>query len=224
MPGAPSAAAAHHLVIHHVGVEIAVVRGHVVAHINADVIVRILGIAVGHGQHQAVDAGNAVQLVNVPGEHAVDPHLGGGAAHAVSQSPHIGKVGVDQPGAVGFPQAVAVGIAALAAVNILPAVVVGHQAVLCQAQGGGSARGFGAGGQRGKGGNQNGQGQQQAQRSAAPFGQMLCGVLGHGIFLLTVEKSIQKPAASFPQKAGLPCVYKNGWLSFISKGYKSVTL
>ena len=121
---------------------------------------------VGHRHHQAVDAGDAVQLVKVPGEHAVDPHLGGYAPLAVSKGALVAEVGVDKPGAVRFPQAVAVGVRALAAVDILPVVPVGHQAVLCQAQRGGGA-----------GHNQR---QQDAQRPSALVCQVFRSIHSQG--------------------------------------------
>ena len=82
VPGGPAPAAVHHGAVAHVGAVVAVVRRHVVAQVDADVAVGGVAVVVGHRHHQAVDAGDAVQLVKVPGKRAVVLYLGRNAAIA----------------------------------------------------------------------------------------------------------------------------------------------
>ena len=161
VPGGPVPTAAHHGLTAHIIIGIAVVHSHVVADIDANVTVESISVIVGHGQHQAVNTGDAVQLVNVPGEDTIVLYLGAGPSIDAGDVAQIFKIGINQSSAVGNPHAVH-GFS-LSAVLIQPAVGMGHDAVLTQSQRGGSTRCFGRQSQAGKGSHQYRQGQQKAQ-------------------------------------------------------------
>ena len=142
MPGGPVSAAAHHRLPAHIVLRIAVIRGFVIADINADVPVNARAgiVIIRHGQCQAVNVGNS--LADVVGKNAVVLHLAGGAAPAVTQGPCIGEIGVEQASTVRTP-----GIAhrlTLAAGNVEPAVPMGLDAVGGHSQRSGRLRGGGA--------------------------------------------------------------------------------